>query len=93
MGVIAMKTVRWARNADITGPPLIRYALSLEGIASAVVGLDSIVHLDENAAMASNFKPFSADEMRQLSRAVRGELSRVGPPPWEHPDYDDRVIV
>ena len=62
-------------------------------IAGAVVGLDSMAHLKENVAMTSKFTPFSSEEMRQLTRAVRGELAHVGPPPWEHPDYDDRVIV
>ncbi len=91
MGVIAMKTVRWARNSDLPGPQLVRYGMSLEGVASAIVGLDSLAHLEENADMASDFEPMAADLRSEMSEYVRGRLADLGSAPWENPGYDDRV--
>jgi aryl-alcohol dehydrogenase-like predicted oxidoreductase len=89
MGVVAMKTIRRARETDWPAPQLIRYALSLPGITATIVGLDSIAHLDENAAMASNFEPLTAKEMADMSRIVKAELAGLGPAPWDRPGYRD----
>ncbi|MEM6883440.1 MAG: aldo/keto reductase, partial [Verrucomicrobiota bacterium] len=74
MGVVAMKTVKRARNAELIGSDLVRYALSLEGIASTIVGLDTLGHLLENVQMATDFKPLTPKEMvamhQDVSRAV-----------------------
>jgi predicted aldo/keto reductase-like oxidoreductase len=91
--VIAMKTVRWARNSDLPGPQLIRYGMSLPGVATAIVGLDSIAHLDENAAMARQFEPMSAALRREMSDFVRAEIAALGPAPWERPGYEDGVLA
>jgi aryl-alcohol dehydrogenase-like predicted oxidoreductase len=93
MGVIAMKTVRWARNADLPGPQLIRYAMSLEGITTAIVGLDSLAHLDENVAMARSFEPMSKELMADMSDYVRRELAALGDAPWKQPGYEDGIIT
>ncbi|MEX0330217.1 MAG: aldo/keto reductase [Puniceicoccaceae bacterium] len=93
MGVVAMKTVRWARNSDLPGPQLIRYGISVEGVACAIVGLDSMAHLDENAAMASTFEPMSKDLMAEMSQYVRGELASLGEPPWKRPGYEDGMTA
>jgi len=93
MGVIGMKTVRWARNTDLTGSRLIRYALSLEGVASVIVGLDGHAHLDENCRMATRFKPLPKDEQAYLNDAVKKGLDPLGPAPWDRPGYDDVVRV
>ena len=93
MGVIAMKTVRRARNADFKGTDLIRYALSLEGIHSAIVGLDTLGHLTDNAAMATNFQPMDVDHQAMLHREVSKELALASiPTPWEQPGYRDGVV-
>jgi aryl-alcohol dehydrogenase-like predicted oxidoreductase len=88
MGVIAMKTVRHARNADLKGSDLIRYALSLDGIHSAIVGLDTIAHLRENMEMATAFRPMPADERAQLHQDAIRDLAGI-PTPWEQPGYRD----
>ena len=88
MGVIAMKTVRHARNADLKGTDLIRYALSLDGIHSAIVGLDTLAHLQENLAMATDFAALGADERAHLNREVSRALADV-PEPWTRPGYRD----
>ena len=53
MGVIAMKTIRYARQANLPAKELLRYALSLDGVNTAIVGLDGLGHLNENATVAS----------------------------------------
>lgn len=91
MGIIAMKTVRWARNSDLPGAQLIRYSMSLKGVACAIVGLDSLAHLEENVAMTHNFEPMDTDMMGQMSDFVREELAAIAPAPWTRPGYDDCV--
>jgi len=90
MGVIAMKCVRHARDADLKGSDLIRYSLSLPGVHTAIVGLDTDAHLQENAAMASGFKPMDAQARRETSEFVQIALAGH-PAPWERPSYNDRV--
>lgn len=88
MAVIAMKTVRQARESDLKGSDLVRYALSLEGVCTAVVGLDTPAHLRENARMATGFKPIDASARLKMSQLVRLALAEH-PAPWHRPGYDD----
>ena len=88
MGVIAMKTVRHARESDLRGSDLIRYALSLEGIATAIVGLDTLNHLTQNAQMATGFEPMDAHARQAISGRVQMALAGMTPP-WAQPGYDD----
>ncbi len=88
MGVIAMKTIRHARESDLRGSDLVRYALSLEGVCTAIVGLDTLAHLQENAKMASGFKPMDAQARAKITKQVQTAL--VGQTaPWDRPGYDD----
>jgi aryl-alcohol dehydrogenase-like predicted oxidoreductase len=90
MGVIAMKCVRHARDADIRGSDLIRYSLSLDGVHTAIVGLDTLAHLKENVAMATNFKPM--DQVAQAKMTEDVQLALAGhPAPWDRPGYEDAV--
>ena len=89
VGMIAMKSIRHARNTSWPGPQLIRYAMSLPGITTTIVGLDSVAHLKENVEMASNFKPMTKDEMAVFSQKVKGELLAFGDAHWENAKYDD----
>lgn len=91
MGVIAMKSVRRARETDWPVQQLIRYAMSLPGITSTIVGLDSIAHLDENAAMASTFQPMTTAELAEMSQIVKHELAGLGAAPWDRPGYRDGI--
>lgn len=90
MGVIAMKCVRHARDADLKGSDLIRYSLSLDGVHTAIVGLDTVAHLKENAAMAANFKPMDPVAKAKMTQDV--QLALAGhPAPWDRPGYEDAV--
>ncbi|MEM1446024.1 MAG: aldo/keto reductase [Planctomycetota bacterium] len=88
MGVIAMKTVRRARNADLVGTDLVRYAMSLEGVHCTIVGLDTPEHLHANANMATDFQPLDAQARDDLHREVSLAVADV-PTPWEQPGYRD----
>ena len=86
MGVIAMKTVRHAREAALKGPDLVRYALSLDGVTSAIVGLDQQAHLDQNADMAAAFVQMTEDERHAMTTHVNRALAGL-PPIWDMPGY------
>ncbi|MEM1108987.1 MAG: aldo/keto reductase [Planctomycetota bacterium] len=92
MGVIAMKTVRRARNADLKGTDLIRYAMSLDGIASTIVGLDTLDHLTANAQMATHFEPLDLAQRETMYREVSLAVADI-PTPWEQPGYRDGVVA
>ncbi len=88
MGVIAMKMVRRARNADLKGSDLIRYALGLNGVHCGIVGLDTEAHLRENIAMATGFRPLTPEENASLRHRAAEALVHI-PTPWERPGYRD----
>lgn len=88
MGVIAMKMVRRARNADLKGSDLIRYALSLEGVHCGIVGADTIGHIDDNSKMATGFQYLKSPEQAALYETVAVRLAGTVDP-WNMPGYDD----
>ncbi len=69
MGIVAMKTyfrglaasLSWADSFE----PFYRYALS-QPVSTAVIGCDSIGHLEQNASFAASFQPMTRDELRVL---------------------------
>jgi uncharacterized protein len=88
MGVIAMKTIRYGRLAKLPATELLRYALSLDGVHTAIVGLDSLNHLNEDAAVATGFKAMKVvDQFEFHQNASRALVSVVAP--WERPGYVD----
>jgi len=92
MGVIAMKAIRRDRQSDLKGTDLIRYAMSLKGVHTTIVGLDTIAHLDENAAMATGFKPLKSRQRAAITREAQLALGNY-PAPWDMPGYTDGVVV
>jgi aryl-alcohol dehydrogenase-like predicted oxidoreductase len=88
VGVIAMKTIRYARGAKLPPSELLRYALSLNGVSTAIVGLDSVDHLNENAIVATGFRAMNAVDRLQLHQNASQALAGVEPP-WALPDYTD----
>lgn len=92
MGVIAMKTIRRDRQSDLKGTDLIRYAMSLPDVHVTIVGLDTIQHLDENAAMATKFVPLKGRQRAALSRQVQLAVGDY-PAPWDMPGYRDGMLA
>jgi len=72
VGVIAMKVV--ARGAliqqGLDAGQLLRYALSYP-VSTAIVGITSLAHLEENVRIASAFTPLSDTEMADLRARAR----------------------
>lgn len=67
MGVLAMKVIRPRETVEGLNPSeMIRYALTLDHITSAVVGTDSMNVLKENLDTIRNFKPLPQEKMDEL---------------------------
>jgi predicted aldo/keto reductase-like oxidoreductase len=70
MGVIAMKVfAQDALLAHATPEKLLYYSLSLP-VATAVVGMPKLEHIDENIQLAQRFTPLSKSEMERISGAL-----------------------
>ena len=92
MGVIAMKTIRYARQANLPAKELLRYALSLDGVNTAIVGLDGLEHLNENATVASSFTPMKQARGEELYQSASNALAGVLAP-WDRPGYFDGSVA
>ena len=88
IGVIAMKTIRYARQANLSPSELLRYALSLDGVHTVIVGLDTLAHLNENATVTSGFNPIKQSRRDDISRSASHALARMAAP-WDSPGYLD----
>ncbi len=93
MGVIAMKTVKHVKNSDQQPRELIRYALSLPGVSTAIVGTGDIDHLESNAKLATAFKPFEKNELKAFSDKVAVNIPTGLPQPWDLPGYEDGMLA
>jgi len=72
MGITAMKV--FAQEKLLGAAPvakLVRYAFSLP-VASAVMGMPKLDHIEENVRMAKSFSPMPQGEMQELSREIAG---------------------
>jgi hypothetical protein len=89
MGVMIIKAIRPRETVEGLAPAsLIRYALTLPLVHSAVVGTDSPEIVQKNAALLRDFRPLSPEEMTKLS--VKLEPFFAGNHmPWMHPGYRD----
>ena len=67
MGITAMKI--FAQDALVgqaSAEKLIHYSMSLP-VASAVIGMPKVEHIEQNVAAAKAFKPLPADEKKRMS--------------------------
>jgi len=89
MGVMIIKAIRPRETVPGLAPAdLIRYALTLPLVHSAVIGTDSLEIVQKNAALLRDFRPLSAEEMTKLS--VKLEPFFAGNHlPWMRPGYRD----
>ncbi|MEE9369000.1 MAG: aldo/keto reductase [Pontiella sp.] len=93
MGVIAMKTVRHVRNSDQKPSELIRYALSLPGVSTAIVGTGEVPHVEANAELATNFRAMDEMNRKSLSKKVAMNIPTGLPQPWDLPGYEDGMLA
>ena len=87
IAVLGMKSLggsgEMVRHGGITAQQGLRYAMSLP-VATTISGIDSMEVLDQNLAVATNFQPFTAaelkelrDQCRQLAADGRNELFKM----------------
>ena len=89
MGVMVMKVVRPRETVEnLPVPDLIRYALSLNHVDSAVIGIDSIEVLKENIGILKGFKRLPKERMLELKTALQ-PFYRSKKLPWMSPSYRD----
>jgi aryl-alcohol dehydrogenase-like predicted oxidoreductase len=94
MGIVAMKVFggergsNWNRyNGANPGPQMdeelldraLRFSLSIEGVACAVVGMHTPEQVRQNAARARAMRPLSADEAAELEQLGRSLVTQWGP--------------
>ncbi len=89
LGLVAMKVLGGAVNQQAGFKvneqhyeQAIRYALSVPGIAVAVVGLENISELEKAASVVSRAQPLSPEESLELARVG---LELAGTPEWKAP--------
>ncbi len=69
IGVIAMKTLGHGQYQERA--LALRYALGLQGVSLAIVGMDTPEQIDEIAAIAADFQPLEEREQEHLIATVR----------------------
>ena len=74
IAVLGMKSLggsgEMVRHGSVTAPQGLRYAMSLP-VATTISGIDSMEVLDQNLAVATNFQPFTATELKELRDQCR----------------------
>jgi len=89
MGIMIIKSVRPRETvAGLAASDLIRYALTLPLVHSAVVGTDSLEVVRKNASLLHGFEPLSPEEMARLSVKLEPFFAGSGLP-WMRPGYRD----
>ena len=93
MGVLAMKVIRPRETIKSLNPrDLIGYALSLDHISAAVIGMDSLAVLKDGIDLIQNFRPLSPPKMEEI-RARLAPFYRHEQLAWMQPGYEDGMYV
>ncbi|HYP12776.1 MAG TPA: aldo/keto reductase [Bryobacteraceae bacterium] len=75
MGVIAMKVYSGGLlvtpGSPAQPPALLRYALSQQGVSTAIIGCRTPQEVEENVRVASAFQPLPVEEQRELEGAYQ----------------------
>jgi aryl-alcohol dehydrogenase-like predicted oxidoreductase len=86
---LAMKTLggnaQFVKDRVISAEESLRYTLSLP-ITTLISGIDSSAWLRQNASVAANFKPYSAEEMKALEKRCSAKSEYE---PYRHWAYLD----
>jgi uncharacterized protein len=89
MGIIAMKTLsagQVLRQKAATLEECLRYVWSLP-VATAILGMEEVAHVEANAAFARDARPMRAAERERLrQRIAEGEYASLEP--WKQNRYD-----
>ncbi len=85
VGLVAMKVMggsiltRPCKMPEELRQASLRFALSVEGVATAVVGMGSVRELEQNVEWARSFKPLTAEESAELKKQTVALARRWGP--------------
>jgi hypothetical protein len=55
----------------------LRFVLSTPGVTSALIGCDSLQHIDEAVALADSFQPLNASAMEEIKAGVKKEFDNL----------------
>jgi hypothetical protein len=89
MGIMIIKAIRPRETVPGINPEeLIRYALTLECVHAAVIGIDSPDVLKKDIALLRSFKPMNPAEMKNM-RLRLGPFFGGENLPWMDPSYTD----
>lgn len=89
MGIMVMKAVRPRENNKNLNPlDLIRYALSLNGVTGAIVGIDKMDVLKSNLQLLNHFTPMDDLEMKQMAANLQPFFNHQNLP-WMKKGYCD----
>jgi aryl-alcohol dehydrogenase-like predicted oxidoreductase len=69
VGVIAMKV--FGHGTFASRDLALRYSLGLPGVSLAILGMDTVQHIDENVELAASIRPLEGHEEQQLVAEVR----------------------
>jgi aryl-alcohol dehydrogenase-like predicted oxidoreductase len=89
LGVMIIKAIRPRETVEgLAAADLIRYALTLRQVHSAVIGTDSVDVVKKNAALLRDFRPLSPEEMTKLSVKLEPFFAGANVA-WMRPGYRD----
>jgi len=91
MGVLVMKVIRPRETVEGVSPEeLIRYALSLEHVSAAAIGIDGLDVLDADIEIIKRFRKMSPEEMSRMTASLQPFFSNRNLP-WMNPGYMDGI--
>jgi aryl-alcohol dehydrogenase-like predicted oxidoreductase len=85
VGLVAMKVLggsivtRPCKMPEELRHASFRFALSVEGVATAVIGMGSVRELEQNVEWARTFKPLTAEESAELKKQTVALARKWGP--------------
>jgi len=89
MGVSIIKAIRPRENdASLTPRELIRYALSLEHVNTAIIGMGENDVMLDNADILKTFTPMTQPELDEMSLRLK-PFFNSDKVPWRQPGYSD----
>lgn len=91
MGISLIKAIRpRENNPSFTAESLIRYALSLEHVNTAVIGMGTLDILEDNTRILHEFEPMKAPEMDEMTARLEPFFAGTELA-WKQPTYHDGV--